>query len=97
MRRYRFLHSLPTPLSAQQGALHTGPVVQATSADLDIWEDSGGLPSAQSPAADWQFRQQFLFVHEGPLATRIFRQVGHASILEHPAGNDCRVLFCAAW
>jgi len=70
--------SLPTPLSAQKRALHTGPIVQATPADLDIRQDSSCLPSAQSPAADWQFRQQFLFVHEGPLATGAFCPVGHA-------------------
>jgi len=63
--------SLPASLSAQQSALHTCPVIQATPSDLDIREDSGCLPVAQSPAADWQFCQQLLFVHESPLVTRI--------------------------
>ena len=65
-----FLCSLPAFLSAQQSVLHIRPVVQATSADLDIREDSGCFPVAQSPAADWQFRQQLLLVNEASLACR---------------------------
>jgi len=95
MRPHRFLCSLPASLSAQQSALHTCPVVQATSADLDIREDSGCLPVAQSPAADWQFGQQLPFVHESPLATCVFRQIVLAPIQARPAGNNCRFDFCA--
>jgi len=76
--------------------MHTCPVVQATSADLDIWQDPLCFPVAQSSAADWQFRQQLLFVHESPLAARVFRQIVHASIQTLPTGNNCRFDFWAA-
>ncbi len=59
-----YRQSLPAFLSAQQSALHARPVIQATSADLDIREDSGCLPVAQSPAANWQSREQLFFADE---------------------------------
>jgi hypothetical protein len=62
--------SRPASLSPQQSALHTCPVIQATSADLDIREDSVCLPVAQSAAADWQPCQQSLFVNETGLTSR---------------------------
>ena len=53
--------SLAASLSSQQSALHTCPVVQASPSDLDKRQDSLCFPVAQSPAADWQFRQQLFF------------------------------------
>jgi hypothetical protein len=80
MRPRKFLCSLPAFLSAHQSALHACPIIQATSADLDIREDSGCLPVAQSPAADWQFRQQSFFVYEGLIFT-------HAITVQFQAQN----------
>jgi DsbC/DsbD-like thiol-disulfide interchange protein len=51
-------------LTAQESALHARPIIQATSADFDIREDSGCFPVTQSPAADWQSRQQLFFADE---------------------------------
>ena len=55
--------SLAASLSAQQSALHSGPIVQAPSADFDIRQDSLCFPVTQGPPADWQSRQQLLFVN----------------------------------
>ena len=60
---------LSSPLPAQERGLHTRPVVQATSADLDIGKDSVRFPIAQSATADWQFRQQLLFVNKTALVS----------------------------
>ena len=62
--------SSPASLPPQQSALHTCPVVQATSSDFDMGDDSLGFPIAQCPAADWQFRQQLFFVNEVHLTRR---------------------------
>jgi hypothetical protein len=56
--------SLPTSLEAKKRGLHAGPLVQATSADLDVRQDSLCFPIAQIPAADWQPCQKSLFVNE---------------------------------
>jgi len=44
--------------------------MRATPADLETWQDSISVPVAQSPAADWQFRQQLLFADEASLPCR---------------------------
>jgi hypothetical protein len=62
--------SLPASLSPQQSTLHACPIVQATSADLDIWQHSLCLPVAQSATADWQPCQQPFLVNETGLAKR---------------------------
>jgi len=62
--------SRPASLSPQQSAMHTCPVVQAPSADLDVWQDSLCFPVAQSAAANWQPCQQPLLVNETNLAKR---------------------------
>jgi hypothetical protein len=62
--------SLAASLSAQQSTLHTGPVVQAPSADFDKGQNSFRFPIAQSAAADWQPCQQSLFVNEAGLARK---------------------------
>jgi len=69
-RGSRSYSRLASPLSAKKRALHARPIIEATSADFDIREDSGCLPVAQSPAADWQPRQQSLFVNETRLTRR---------------------------
>jgi hypothetical protein len=61
---------LPASLAAQQSGLHAGPFVEATSADLDVWQDSFCFPITQSPAADRQPCQQPFFVNETRLARR---------------------------
>lgn len=72
--------SLSSPLSPQERALHTRPIIQATSADLDVGNDSFCFPVAQSATADGQLRQQPLFVHETHLGWRcLIRLAAHTT------------------
>ena len=75
--------ALSASLSAQESALHARPVIQAASADFDIREDSGCLPVAQSPAADWQSRQQLFFAYETSLACRSLVMFGADATVPH--------------
>jgi len=67
-----FASSMPSwkSLTAQERALHARPVIQATSADLDVGEQSFRFPIAQCATADWQLRQQLLFINETAFACR---------------------------
>jgi hypothetical protein len=63
--------SLHASLAAKQSGLHAHPVIQATSSDFDIGQDSVRLPILQSPAGNRQPCQQLLFVNEPRPAAQI--------------------------